>query len=229
VKTVDCCCEEDVLDALSSGRWPDRADDELRAHVGACAICTDVVAIASAVLEVREGESTDMRIPSSAVMWWRAQMRARQEAAREAARPINVAQVVALVSVAALTVVSLVALSPWLGGLVGGLFGGWLSGIREAASFEMAAIQAPSALLIPALMIGVWLVLAPVAIYFAVAEDEKNASCPPSGGPVLVRRKPDTTIGQRFPDWTFLSVSTIPGFAPVCSPLRITGTPLTST
>ncbi len=40
----------------------------------------------------------------------------------------------------------------------------------------MAALKAPSALLaggwmLPALMIGVWLVLAPVAIYFAVSDD----------------------------------------------------------
>jgi hypothetical protein len=172
VKTVDCCREEDVLDALSSGRWPDRADEELRTHVAACAICADVVAVASAVLEVRDSEPADMRIPSSAVMWWRAQMRARQEAAREAARPINVAHVIALVSVAALTVVALVALSPWFGGLLGG----WIGGVRETASLDMAALRAPSALLaggwmLPALMIGVWLVLAPVAIYFAVADD----------------------------------------------------------
>ena len=172
MKTVDCCREEDVLDALSSGRWPDRADEELTAHVAACAICTDVVSVASAVLEVRDGEPGDMRIPSSAVMWWRAQMRARQEAAREAARPVNVAQVVALVSVAVLTVAALVALSPW----VGGLLGGWISGVREIASGDMAAIKAPAALLaggwmLPALMIGVWLVLAPVAIYFVVADD----------------------------------------------------------
>ena len=172
MKTVDCCREEDVLDALTSGRWPGRADEELRAHVAECAICTDVVSVAIAVLEVRDGEPTDMRIPSSAVMWWRAQMRARQEAASEAARPVNVAQVVALVSVAALTVAALVALSPWFGGLLGG----WVSGVREAASSDIAAMRAPSALLaggwmVPALMIGVWLVLAPVAIYFAVAED----------------------------------------------------------
>ena len=97
MKTVDCCREDDVLDALTSGRWPDRADDELRAHVATCAICADVVEVASAVLEVRDDEPGEMRIPSSAVMWWRAQMRARQEAAREAARPITVAQVVASV------------------------------------------------------------------------------------------------------------------------------------
>lgn len=172
MKQVDCRREEDVLDALTSGRWPDRAGDELRAHVAACAICSDVVEVASAVLMAREAEPTDMRIPSSAVMWWRAQMRARQEAAREAARPITIAQVVALVSVVALTAAGLVALSPWFGGLLAG----WLSGVRSAALADMAAIKAPSALLtggwmLPALMIGVWLVLAPVAIYLAVAEE----------------------------------------------------------
>ena len=172
VNNVECCREEDVLDALASGRWPDRADDELRAHVAACAVCTDVEAVASAVLVMRDTEPAEMRIPSSAVMWWRAQMRARQEAAREAARPITVAQIVGLVSVVALTVAGLVSLSPWFGGLLGG----WVSGVRSGALSDMAAFQASSVLLaggwmVPALMIGVWLVLAPVAIYLAVAED----------------------------------------------------------
>ena len=44
MKTVDCGREDDVLDALTSGRWPDRADDELRSHVATCAICADVIA-----------------------------------------------------------------------------------------------------------------------------------------------------------------------------------------
>ena len=171
MKVLECCREQDVLDMLTSGRWPDRVDDELRGHIAACAICADVVEVASAVLDDRNEESGEMRIPSSAVMWWRAQMRARQEAAREAARPITVAQVVASVSVIALTVTALVALSPWFAGLLGG----WASGTRAAMS-DMAAIGAPSVLLahgwmLPALIIGVWLVLAPVAIYFAVADD----------------------------------------------------------
>jgi hypothetical protein len=172
VKIVDCCREEDVLDALTSGRWPDRADADLRAHVTTCGICADVVDVAGALLDCRDEEPSDARIPSSAVMWWRAQMRARQEAAREAARPITVAQVIASVAAVTLTVAALLALSPWFGGLLGG----WVSGVRDAASSGMAAIKAPSALLtggwmLPALMIGVWLVLAPVAIYFAVADD----------------------------------------------------------
>ena len=107
--TVDCGREEDVLDALTSGRWPERVDCELLSHVADCSICTDVVEVASAVLEVRANEPVEARIPSSAVMWWRAQMRARQEASREAARPITVAQVVA--SVAAIVLIRRIGVS----------------------------------------------------------------------------------------------------------------------
>jgi hypothetical protein len=170
VRTVDCCREEDVLDAVTSGRWPDRADDELRAHVGVCAICNDVVEVAGAVLEARSDEPVEMRIPSSAVMWWRAQMRARQEAAREAVRPITVAQVVGSVTAVALVIVALVVFSPWFGGLMGN----WISEARGVA----ASLRAPSGALaqgwmVPAIVagVGVWLVLAPVAIYFAVADE----------------------------------------------------------
>jgi hypothetical protein len=171
VKTFDCDREEDVLDALTSGRWPERVDRELLSHVANCSICSDVVDVASAVLEVRANEPVEARIPSSAVMWWRAQMRARQEAAREAARPITVAQVVASIAAIVLMIVALVALSPWL---IDSL-GGWLAVASSGDGSDVAVLQAPRLMaggwIVPALMIGVWLVLAPVAIYFAVADD----------------------------------------------------------
>ena len=171
MKTFDCSREEDVLDALTSGRWPERVDRELLSHVATCSICTDVVDVASAVLEVRANEPAEARIPSSAVMWWRAQMRARQEAAREAARPITVAQVVGSVAAIVLMIVALVALSPWLMDSLGG----WLVAASGSDGSDVAAMQAPRLMvggwIVPALMIGVWLVLAPVAIYFAVADD----------------------------------------------------------
>jgi hypothetical protein len=171
VKTFDCGREEDVLDALTSGRWPERVDRELLAHVANCSICTDVVDVASAVLEVRANEPAEARIPSSAVMWWRAQMRACQEAAREAARPITVAQVIASVAAIVLMIVALWALSPWLMDSLGG----WLAAVTGDDGFDVAAMQAPRLMtggwIVPALMIGVWLVLAPVAIYFAMADD----------------------------------------------------------
>jgi hypothetical protein len=168
VRIADCSREQDVLDALTSGCWPDRAGDDLRTHVATCGYCADLADVAGALLEDRPSDRADARIPSSAVMWWRAQMRARQEAAREAARPITVAHVVALVTVMALTVTALVALSPWFARLLRG----WVAVVADAAG----AVQAPSGLLaqgwvLPALIIGVWLVLAPVAIYLVVADD----------------------------------------------------------
>jgi hypothetical protein len=176
VKTVDCCREDDVLDALTSGRWPARVTDELRSHVGTCTICADLIEVASAVLDAHIDEPAEMRIPSSAVMWWRAQMRARQEAAREAARPITVAQVVAVVTLVAVAVSGLIALSPWFAGVLGG----WMPDVEIATSLAALglALGAPSGMLtqgwvLSAVVIGlgVWLVLAPVAIYFAVADD----------------------------------------------------------
>ena len=173
MKTVDCCREDVVLDALTRGRWPDRAGDELQSHVASCAICADVIAVASAVLEVRNDEPVEMRIPSSAVMWWRAQMRARQEAAREAARPITVAQVVALVTLVAVSVSAFMVLSPWFASVMSS----WMPDIVGSAT-SLAALRAPSGMLTQgwvvsaaAIGLGIWLVLAPVAIYFAVADD----------------------------------------------------------
>jgi hypothetical protein len=171
VKTVDCCREDDVLDALTTGRWPERVDGELRSHVAGCVICADVIEVASAVLEVRNDEPADIQIPSSAVMWWRAQMRARQEAAREAARPINVAQVVGLISVIALGIVAFVALSPWFGGVLGS----WMHDVLGATPGLTATDERISLAgwMVPVILLGagVWLVLAPLAIYFVVSED----------------------------------------------------------
>lgn len=167
MKTVDCCREEDVLDALTSGRWPDRAGDELRTHVAACAICTDVVSVASAVLEVRDGEPGEMRIPSSAVMWWRAQMRARQEATREAARPVTIAQIVGFACVAVLAAVAIAWVSPVIRTRA------VESTLNLVAAVGAIELRGPflSQGWVVLLMAGVWLVLAPLAIYFAVAED----------------------------------------------------------
>jgi hypothetical protein len=159
VTPVDCCHEDDVLDALTSGRWPDRADEALRAHVASCAVCADIVAVAGAILDGRDDTVTDMRIPSSAVMWWRAQMRARQEAALEAARPIAVAQIVGAISALVLVIAAIVMLSPWVGGVVSS----WVAAGGAASSFAQGWI-------IPAIVIGVTLLLAPVAIYFAAAD-----------------------------------------------------------
>jgi hypothetical protein len=168
VKIVECSREQDVLDALAAGRWPERVDEELRLHVAQCALCSDVLEVAAPLLDDRNTAPLDSaRIPSSAVMWWRAQMRARQEAERQATRPIAVAQVVASVVAIVVAVAVGAALSPWLRELLTG-FGGRLAGSFSGIELPIASVW--QGWLIPAFLIGISLILAPV-VYFAFTDD----------------------------------------------------------
>src|SRR5688572_3789810 len=92
---TECQFESDVIDALASRRWPARAGDELLAHVDSCASCRDLAAVASALMNEGETAYEVSRVPSSASVWHRAQMRAREEAARVATRPIGFVQGIA--------------------------------------------------------------------------------------------------------------------------------------
>src|SRR6266545_4783902 len=108
---IECEREQDVLDTLAAQRWPARCDDDLRAHVGTCGICADLVEVAGALLDDHDITYQDARIPPSGIVWWRAQLRAREEDARAAARPIAFIQGVAA-SVALWVVVTLLRAIP---------------------------------------------------------------------------------------------------------------------
>ena len=161
-----CCREQDVLDALVTERWPDRADAELRTHADGCDICRDLIVSVGPILNDRVDLSSEGHLPTSGAMWWRAQMRARQEAAREAERPLTIAHVVGFVCVIAVAAAALAWLSPviriW-----------FIDAAHLATAFHLPEI--PGGLRshgwLILLMGLVWLVLAPLAIYFAVAED----------------------------------------------------------
>ena len=89
---VECPREQDLLDALTAGRWPDRVDAELHTHVRDCAICTDLADVVGALYDARDVVYADVAVPASGTVWWRAQIRARREAAAQAARPVTIVQ-----------------------------------------------------------------------------------------------------------------------------------------
>ena len=170
----ECPHEQDVLDALAAQRWPARCDEELRAHVAACTLCTDLIEVASALLDEQESAWREARVPPSSVVWWRAQIRAREEAARSAARPVAFMQGVAASLALWIAVVVLRAL-PWP---AMPNWRGWLAGLVPSFSLTLPdlstlAVAIPGGWLLLALVLvlGAWLLLAPVAIYFA-ANDE---------------------------------------------------------
>src|SRR5688500_14867403 len=86
-----CAREEELLEALQSTQWPETCDPALRDHVTSCASCTDLVAVVAPLLDEHRALLHEATVPSSAIVWWRAQMRSRREAAARAAQPISVA------------------------------------------------------------------------------------------------------------------------------------------
>jgi hypothetical protein len=166
---IECEREQDVLDALAARRWPARCDTELPVHVAACPVCTDLVEVAGALLDDHDVAYRDARIPSSGVVWWRAQLRARDEDARAAARPIAFIQGVAA-SVALWLLVTLLRAVP---SATVAAWKGWLLGFVPHLSVPVPNLADVTAA-IPVgvmLVVGAALLLAPLAIYLAVAED----------------------------------------------------------
>jgi hypothetical protein len=179
---IDCPREQDVLDAIAAGRWPGRADAELAAHVEGCCVCRDVALVAAVIGAEQESAWQHAQVPSSAHVWWRAQMRARREAARAAARPITVAQGIAGASAAGLAAAGIGYLSGtslwtqwttllsngrWTDGLPGATALG--QGLRDtAASLTAAAASMPYVEF--AVAAGLVLLLMPAALFFVFSE-----------------------------------------------------------
>jgi hypothetical protein len=160
MKPVECEFEADALAAVLQSRWPERVDAQLRAHIEGCAICSDVVAIASAIDEAREDLGSHVVVPDSGRVWWLAQLRARREAAETAGRPISAAQVVAFACAI---------------GLLGACFGATSTWFQSALRWMAASVPSAIALLIQhgtlVLATALVLFLVPTAVYLALGKD----------------------------------------------------------
>jgi hypothetical protein len=105
MKVPQCENELAVTELLQSGRWPEACDSALRSHVESCAVCSEVVLVAQFLREEHVHLLADVKLPDAGLVWWKAQLRARREAAELATRPIALAERFALAcSLAALLV-----------------------------------------------------------------------------------------------------------------------------
>jgi hypothetical protein len=151
MRAIDCMHERELVEAIQSGRWsdyPDRCDQELRKHVQACAICADVAEVALALHDESVLAATQARVPSAGLVFWRAELRARQEAMRIVAKPIRVVQTLAAASAAGVAV----GLLRWIDLTeVSDLWSQWATPISIA--------------------LGAVLVLSPLALYFALSDE----------------------------------------------------------
>ncbi len=165
MKPVECEFEAEALAAVRQGRWPGQADADLRTHVAGCGICAEIVAIASAFEESREELVAQAVIPDSGRFWWRAQLRARREAAEAAGRPITAAQAIAFACAAGLLGACFGAVSTWFQSALQ-----WVA--SSIASIDFSALFAAAAEhSILLLAMAVVLLLVPAAVYLAIGKE----------------------------------------------------------
>jgi hypothetical protein len=173
-----CSREFETVRAAWSGAWPAGCDEDLQQHVRSCTVCREAVQLAAAFREDREAATHEARIPPAGLVWWRAQLRARREAAVVAERPVAVAQGLAVVAALAAAAGVVWALLPSVRTFFGGVASSLPapSDVLPSLPSATGVFSNPSAwslLAQPGILIvlAATLVLAPVAIYLAVAKD----------------------------------------------------------
>lgn len=83
-----CESEAAVVEACRSESWP----RDLRAHAEQCEVCTEVAACAMAMRDHARETADSTPLPDPGPIWWKAEIFARRDAARRAARPIALAE-----------------------------------------------------------------------------------------------------------------------------------------
>ena len=149
---IECIYESEILDAVASGRWPDRLSTELHDHLASCSICSELALVSAMYRDDYASALDQVRVPSAGLVWWKSELRARREAVRVASRPITL--VTGIASVGTIAVLALIILT--------------LSKKIDMAAISAFVVAQP---LVLWLALAVVLALTPIALYFVYSDE----------------------------------------------------------
>jgi len=163
--TRDCPREDDVLEAIARDRLAGVED-----HLASCAICADLAAVARALRDDHAAACREAQPPSAAIVWWRATIRARAEAARTVSQPITILQGVAAACGIGLACGTATLVWPSLRAFAAGVD---LVARLDARRDDLAAVSTLAAhYSLPLLLaVAACLVIAPFAVYLALNDE----------------------------------------------------------
>jgi hypothetical protein len=178
--TRECPRMTDVAAAIARGaglhvggaglRAADGDDADIHRHVAVCPSCADLAVVMSSLRAERERARRSAQVPAAGLVWWRAQLRQRRAAARVAAAPVTVLNAVTLV-----LAVGLALFLAWTASRIAGVpdVSSYLPALPSWSIAPATEGGAASSLTRYALALGAaaWIVLAPVALYFALRRD----------------------------------------------------------
>jgi hypothetical protein len=167
--TRECVRVADVLAAMTAGREVGLANEELRQHADACESCRETVTVVSVLRSERDRLRRTTTVPSAGLVWWRAQLRQRQQAALKATAPVTAVHAAAIVAAVVLAVVLATSVAPFVG------MPSLSNWVPQVPSFvaSTGTLTTDFPLLRYGVMLGAtaWLILGPVALYFALRRD----------------------------------------------------------
>ena len=164
---VSCTCEKDIRELVENGQWSLAAPPELKSHAAQCRTCADLVLVATAFQCARTATIAQAKPSTAGAIWWRAQLRSRQQAFQRIQRPLLGAQVFALVAVL-LPIIGFIAfesrnLLAWFNSL------GKLSQSAQAHAGDLSSSAPPgsaSGLIFVLVAAASFALVAGVALYF---------------------------------------------------------------
>jgi hypothetical protein len=91
-----CPHEGEVQAILRRGHWPDACDPEFRKHVETCRTCGEQLLVLHAFHTARAHAMQATHLNHPNLIWWRAQLRRRNDVLQRVTKPIATAHIFAL-------------------------------------------------------------------------------------------------------------------------------------
>ena len=135
MKLRPCAREQELKQILRAGHWPEACDPTLREHVKSCQQCRELVLLTQAFQNSRAEAIALTDLPHAGILWWRAQLRRRNEALERLSQPTRwvggFALLSALVMVLGFLIWQRQAVAGWLE---------WVGGLSHSGSFRLASL-----------------------------------------------------------------------------------------
>ena len=167
---TECAREAVVVEAVVSGRWPERCDEDLVAHARSCEVCRDVAALALLMHDDHERGRYEVHVPAAGQVWWRAAIRARLESTQTAMRPMTWMHAVTAAVTIGLLLAAVTAAWPWLAPLGDRALTLALGFIPNADVASALASGLRQMAMVGLIAVAV-LVAAPLAVYYVLSGD----------------------------------------------------------
>lgn len=89
-----CPMEKEVLAAVRAGQFPAACEPALRKHVEECKSCSQAASLSRAFADMRAKASAGAPSGAPGLLFWKAQLRRRNQAIEQITRPILAAEIV---------------------------------------------------------------------------------------------------------------------------------------